>query len=330
MVENNLKRILNYLIIKVKSFFLSKNVLIFMIFLFLSTVFWYFHALDKERETTITVPVKFSGLHANYNISNRPPDNIKITIKDEGLNLIGYPDKETAPITIDLSNVDFKKGKFMVTGEMLYNKALRYRKLLPSSKIMEIRPDSILLEFEKLSSVQVPVKVNMNYTIENQYIQSSPMTVVPEYVQAYGSKPVIRDIKQVSTVPVKEEGLNDTVTFTFKLQQTKGVHYSTDAVKVKFFIEKFTEKKFSVPVKVINCPDNFFVRTFPAVVDVTCNVGLSHFEELLPDDVQVVVDYNDLKNSDQNKERLKVVNRVVYVSNVRIVPDEVEYILENK
>ena len=170
----------------------------------------------------------------------------------------------------------------------------------------------------------------MNYTIENQYIQSSPMTVVPEYVQAYGSKPVIRDIKQVSTVPVKEEGLNDTVTFTFKLQQTKGVHYSTDAVKVKFFIEKFTEKKFSVPVKVINCPDNFFVRTFPAVVDVTCNVGLSHFEELLPDDVQVVVDYNDLKNSDQNKERLKVVNRVVYVSNVRIVPDEVEYILENK
>ena len=267
---------------------------------------------------------------ANYSISNRPPENIKITVKDEGLNLIGYPDKETAPITIDLSNVDLRKGKFMVTGEMLYNKALRYRKLLPTSKIMEIRPDSILLELEKLSTVRLPIKVNLSYTIENQFIQSAPMIVTPEYVQAYGPKHVIRNITQVSTVPVNKEGLNDTATFTCKLQEIKGVHYSNDAVNVKFFVEKFTEKRFSMPVKVINCPDNYFVRTFPASVDVTCNVGLSHFEELLPDEVQVVVDYNELKNNDQNKQRLKVVNKVVYVSNVRIVPDEVEYILENK
>jgi len=72
------------------------------------------------------------------------------------------------------------------------------------------------------------------------------------------------------------------------------------------------------------------IRTFPAIVNVTYTVGLSHFNSLVPDDIQVYLDYNDLISGKLNKQRLKIINNTSHISNIRIVPQEVEFILEEK
>jgi hypothetical protein len=92
----------------------------------------------------------------------------------------------------------------------------------------------------------------------------------------------------------------------------------------------FTEKKMQLPVTVINCPENKIIRTFPAFVNVSFNVGMSHFNSVKQDDLMVLLDYNEIAKNNNLKQRLRIENNTSFISNLKAVPQEVEYIIEMK
>jgi len=57
---------------------------------------------------------------------------------------------------------------------------------------------------------------------------------------------------------------------------------------------------------------------------------MSHFNSLNENDLSVNVDYNDIIKSPKSKQKLNIVNNTTYISNVRVEPQEVEYIIEMK
>ena len=61
----------------------------------------------------------------------------------------------------------------------------------------------------------------------------------------------------------------------------------------------------------------------------TFNVGMSHFNTIRQDDILLLFDYNQLKNSDDPKQKLIIQNNTTYISNIRLEPDEVEYVVES-
>jgi hypothetical protein len=65
-------------------------------------------------------------------------------------------------------------------------------------------------------------------------------------------------------------------------------------------------------------------------VNATYIVGLSQFNALSPSDIQVYLDYNDLKDLKTSKWKLNIKNNSPNISNIRISPQEVEFILEQK
>jgi len=85
-----------------------------------------------------------------------------------------------------------------------------------------------------------------------------------------------------------------------------------------------------IPITILNCPENLSIRTFPAFVRVVYTVGLSHFNFLSQSDIVVFLDYNDLKINQQSKQLLKIKNNTSQISNIRILPHEVEFIMEKK
>jgi hypothetical protein len=108
------------------------------------------------------------------------------------------------------------------------------------------------------------------------------------------------------------------------------LRYSSDVIQLSIFVEPFTERKVQLPVSSINCPENLSIRTFPAYVVATYTVGLSHFNTLYPGDIQVYLDYNDLKSNKLSKQTLKIKNNTTFISNIRVSPQDVEFILEQK
>jgi len=330
MADKGGVKIFRYYMQKLKSFFLSKDILSFLLFLVLSAAFWFINALGKERETIITIPVRYTGVPLNVAITNSPPEEIQLSIKDQGLKLFDYSRTHLSPLTIDLTRTYFQKGDILITSDQLSGKISRYLHLMPSTTVMEVHPDSILIQYQKLSKKSLPIELVSNIELANQYILSDKIKVEPARVTVFGPQEMLDTLKSVRTELVKLADLSDTVYLRCKLKPAKLLRYSFPECKVSVFVEPFTERKVQMPIIAIGCPPNLSIRTFPAFVSVVYTVGLSHFNTLNPNDIQVYLDYNDLKSNKLSKQRLIINNNSSHISNIRISPEEVEFILEQK
>ena len=92
----------------------------------------------------------------------------------------------------------------------------------------------------------------------------------------------------------------------------------------------YSEKTVDVPVQGINFPADEVLRTFPAKVQVTFQIGLSQFKNVTADDFVVVVDYKKLHESTGDKCKPILVQSPSIVNHVRLSPQEIEYIIEQK
>ena len=330
MAENSGIKVLSYFSQKLKSFFLSKDILSFLLFLALSSAFWFIHALGKEKETTISIPIRFVGLPLNVVVTNSPPENIQINIKDQGLKLLDYSRGELTPLTIDLSRKFYQKGEILITPEELSGKIKKYLKMHPTTTVLDVHPDSILVQYQKLGLKKLPVKLVSNIQLMHQYLLSDKIKLEPEYVTVSGPKEVLDTLKAINTELVEYKELKDTVHTVCRLKARKLLRYSANKVKLSINVEPFTERKVDIPIVSINCPSNLSIRTFPAIVTATYTVGLSHFNSLYPNDIQVYLDYNELKTNTLSKQILRIRNNTSHISNIRISPHEVEFILEQK
>ncbi|MDD3322416.1 MAG: YbbR-like domain-containing protein [Paludibacter sp.] len=330
MAENSDRKLFRFYIQKLKSFFFSKDILSFLLFLALSATFWFVNALGKERDTTITIPLRYIGVPQNIAITNNPPTEIKLNVKDQGVKLFAYTQESFTPLTIDLSRTFYQKGEILITSDQINGRIKRYMHLQPSTIILEVQPDSILVQYEKLAMKTIPIEFVAKLELAHQYILSNKIQLEPSSVTVFGPKNIIDSLKTIKTEFKELKSLNDTNIFNCKLKPINSVKYSTDEIKVSVFVELFTEKKITLAITNINCPENLSIRTFPAFVNATYSVGLSHFNSIDPKAIQVYIDYNDLKKSKESKQKLKIINTSANISNLRITPQEVEFILEEK
>ena len=319
---------LRYYLHKLKLFFLSKDILSFLLFLSISAGFWYVHALGKEREKNIIIPIRYVGMPLNLGLTNNPPSEISVDVKDQGIRLFDYSEDRLTPLIIDLSRVFYTKGEIMINSDQLKSKLIKYLK--PTTTILDVHPDSLLIKYETLTEKILPIQFNAKLDLAHQYMFSDKISIKPNRVKVFGPKQMLDTLKFIRTECPVLKNLSDTISFKCALMPSKIIHYAVNETRVTIFVEQFTERKVQIPVSAINCPENLSVRTFPAFVNATYIVGLSQFKSLNPSDIQVYLDYSEMKTDKQSKHILKIKNNSTHISNIRISPMEVEYILEQK
>ena len=327
MAENSGIKLLTYYLQKLKSFFLSKDILSFLLFLALSAAFWFVNSLGKEKETELSIPLRYVGIPQFVAISNNPPSEILVSVKDQGIHLLDYSKKHIRPLTIDLSRVFYQKGEILITSDQLKGKVSRY--MQPTTTVLEIHPDSLIIKYEKLSMVTLPIQLVSRIETAHQHVLNN-ILIEPSNVTVFGPKSVLEKLKTAKTELLDLKNITDTNSYVCKLKPINSVRFSAKDTKVTVFVEQFTEKKIVVPITDVNCPENLIIRSFPTQVEVTYTVGLSHFNTINPKDIQVYLDYNDLKTAKLSKQKLKIKSNTINVSNIRISPQEVEFILEQK
>jgi hypothetical protein len=189
-------------------------------------------------------------------------------------------------------------------------------------------PENIVSDYVKLHTKTVPVELMTNLSLENQYMLCFPVRPVPEKVTIYGSLKDLAAINTIKTETLVLSNIKDTINADVALLKINNVKTSVNRVRVNVCAEMFTEKVVFLPVNVINKPDNYQLKVFPAEVKVICNIGMSNYSKFNPNDLQVVLDYQQKSLTTGSKKRLSVINRKPYIGNVRIYPEEVEFLLE--
>ena len=93
-------------------------------------------------------------------------------------------------------------------------------------------------------------------------------------------------------------------------------------------VDIYTEKTVEVPLRGVNFPADKVLRAFPSKVQVTFQVGLSRFRKITADDFHIRVSYEELLLLGSDKYKVKLGHVPEGVTQVRIHPEQVDFLIE--
>ncbi len=314
---------------KGKVFFRSKDVFTFSLFILLSAAFWFVNALTSKREAEIRLPINYVGVPTDVRFTDELPDEIRLTIRDEGKKLFSYGRKNLQQLTINLaSQMRGEDGRVVLYSHEL--EEMLAVTLLPTTELMSFSPERIQSAFVYLDKKMLPVRLDAELQAAQQYMITQAPEITPDSVEVYGSKKQLAEMDGIDTEWVDLTNLKKSDRFTLSLKRMDEVHYSQTEVSVKVSAEMFTEKTVNLPIMFENVPSDINVRVFPAEIEARFKTPLSQFNHVGAADLEVVFDYSDLDVRNK-KYRLVVRNKTPNtITDVRVTPEEIEFILETK
>jgi hypothetical protein len=323
-----IQRIIDYL----KSIKLNQNILVFGFFLLISSFFWFLNALNKEYYADITVPVTYNNLPENKLVAGPLAKKLNVKITAFGHEVMNYKTSSINSAEIDLSKHSLhlipggeEKRYYILTSTIKEDVA---HVLGPDVEIKKIEPDSLIFTLEDVVTKKVPVVSHMQIEFEKQFMMKKKVFLKPDSVTIKGVKSSLDTISFIATDSVKLEGVEDSVNIMVELATIPGTEITPQMVNCLVPVEKFTELNFELPIGVVNVPKGYSVKLFPASAKVTCNVGFSKYQSIFKEQFSLVADLAGFKEAVNSRLRIKLVRKPEHISNVRIHPQAIDYIIE--
>lgn len=307
---------------------------LFFIFLVLSSAIWFINALRKNYITTVGFPVKYINSSNERLAVGEMPSYIFLLVKCSGYTILQYKIKPpTNPINIDLNKIasgkiNDKNPRYYLQTSLLSSNI--ENQLTNEVKVLDIEPDTIFFQFDKVYKKKVPVVPAVKVEFMKQYSFMDIPLVKPDSIWVYGPKFVIDTIHWVKTETITLKNVNKSIEKRLELQKQYYLTYSVKHVLLNLPVEKFTEARISVPVEVKNLPDSLAMKVVPDLVTVTCQVGLSNYEKIKPYYFKATVDYKSIKDNLNRKLKVSVDAFPRMISGLRILPQKVDYIIKKK
>ena len=304
----------------------NKQFLVFLFFLALSSAFWVFQALNETYEEDFLVPIELRNLPDNVVITTDLPEAFHVTMRDKGIILANYRfGKALQPVVIDFNTYSNANGHVSIpVAELIKQVAVQ---LAPSTQMISIKPDTLEFFYNYGECKKVPVVVQGNIRT-GRLFSLSGTTMEMDSVTVYASKEILDTITGAYTRQFNLSNLTDTTSVRAELLKVRGAKFEPNQVGIRFCVDRLVEKTVQVPVQQVNFPASKQLRTFPATVSVTFQVGMGLYRKVTSENFVLVVNYEDLLKNKSNKCHLSLKTVPTGVSHVRISPQDVEYIIE--
>lgn len=309
---------------------LGREVLVFLFFLLLSATFWFMQTMDETLEAEIKVPLRLVDVPDGVVITSPLPDELSVTLRDKGSSLLRYWRYEVEPLSISFLNYDTggESCRVRIPGNEVQK---RVQELLQnSSRIQRIAPDTVEFYYNRGRNKMVPVRVTGNISADAQhYLQS--VVPQPSIVKVYASDAVLDTLTAVWTRPVSLPSLTASASHEVDLRPLRGAKLEPERVRVTATVDMYVENTVDVPIRSSNFPATRSLRTFPSTVQVTYTVGYARSKHLKKEDFVILMTYDRILTCQQEgktKIPLSLRSMPQGVTNVRIEPQEVDYLIE--
>jgi YbbR domain-containing protein len=306
-----------------------KEIFIFLFFFLLSFGFWFLQTLQQDYEKKVKLPLKMEDIPKNWVISDESAQEVRFVLKDKGTILMYYVWKSSfSPIHISLLNIPASNDStIMITNKMLHN--AMEKQLASSTAIVSIDPSDVMVKYDKLSSKIVPVIPDLKIITKQGFQISDNIEIENPTVKIHASRKILDAVEGIKTKLVTLNNAFKTEKVTTKLDLPEGIKVDDETVNMTIPIEEFTEKTFRLPVLCADIPNSFLLRIFPAIVDVTCNIPISHFKELTEGQLEIHMLFQEFEGRQQTgKLTLRLTKKPDWLTNVKIAPENVEFIIE--
>ena len=303
--------------------------MVFAFFLVISAGFWVLQKLDDTFEADLRVPLELVGVPNGTIITAPLPEEVRITIQDRGTNLFNYKrhSKGIQPIRLDFSVYDNGSvaGKASVAATDV-QRAFQ-QQMSSSTQVLRMTPSKFEFHYNRGISRRVPVKfIGRVATVQQNYLQQ--ITFNPDSVTVYAPKPLLDTLRYAYTISQDFTELAKTSTFNLAFPKISGVKVVPETIQMTAHVDYYTEQTVQVSVVGLNFPAGITLKTFPAVVTVKYRVGASNARFVRPENFVLAATYEELLAVGNQKLRLQLRSLPEGVSNVRIYPQEVDFLLE--
>jgi hypothetical protein len=143
---------------------IKRDVFVFAFFLLLSFVFWYLNSLDKEVETGIRYNVKYTNIPRGRSVVEKESEKLNLYLKGTGSSVLRQKLARKAPLTIDISKVNYKRvpgsselDYYIVTAGLSRSFSVQLRS---EFEIMSVKPDTLYFSLQKAATPEQPVEEN--------------------------------------------------------------------------------------------------------------------------------------------------------------------------
>lgn len=303
---------------------MKRDILTFLLFVVLAAAIWYGHAMQSVRNTRVPVLIQYTGKPGAIGLAEPGlPDTVMIEVRDAGARLNAYH-RDPLRLTIDLhSYIHGEKGTIHVPSDALRRSLSDL--LQGTSRLIATHPEEITCAYFTEQEKSVALAFDGEITPAAEYQIVSGPTLGRKRIKVFGEDKRLNVTDTVYTTHIVLTDVMDTTNVRVAIRKVGGLRNDIDSVDVQIVAERFTEKKFMVPLHVKGVPEGYHIRLFPQEVEVSVRVGMAHFAQVQPTDIQASCTYSP-ERTDKLDVDIEYTNP--FITTAWAFPGVVEFILE--
>ena len=267
-------------------------------------VFWFFIKSEESYTVNVDIPLVARNLQEQKTYKEEVPESIFVTLKGSGrsfiwLRLFSNFYSDDFKSVIDLSSIT-DEYNFQLDS---YYKENPEKIVLPSSLDLEfvevLSPRNIQIKLQRYMVKKVPIQSQILVTTEPGYIALEGV-FNPDSISIGGPEEAVNDIDFVYTEKDTLSNLIASLNGSWSIiNPNKLVSYDPKKVDGLINVQPISETIVtSIPVQLINKPVDVNVFVNPATVSLTIVGGLEQIANIVPEDIDVIIDF-DFWNSDK-------------------------------
>ena len=308
----------------------DKRIVVFLACLFIATGLWFLNALSKDYSATISYPVKYINPPQKQFLANNPPSEIELKVSAHGFTLLRNKlNFSFSPIVLNItkitSNIVPSSNGYRINANNLIRNISD--QISNEININNIQPEIFFIKLDSLNTKSVPVKADIELNFKPQYSLKNKIVTTPKQVKITGPAVILDTIRFLITEKKLFNKLESDVNTTLKIIIPENTTVTPEEIELQIPVEKFTEKKVSIPIQIKNNPTNTNIKLFPSEIELTVLVGLSEFETINASKFGVFVDYNKINTETKNLEVL-IESKPPNIQIIRFSPTNIEYLIE--
>ena len=267
-------------------------------------VFWFFIKSEDSYTVNLDIPLVARNLQEQKTYKEEVPESIFVTLKGTGrsfiwLRVFNNFYKDDFKAVIDLSSIT-DEYNFELDS---YYKENPEKIVLPSSldlRFVEVlNPRNVQIKLQRYMVKKVPIESQILVSTKPGYIALGEQ-FSPDSISIGGPEEAVNQIDFVLTEKDTLIDLVASVNGNWSiLNPNKLVSFDPKKVDALIDVQPISETIITgIPVELINKPNDVNVFVNPATVSLTIVGGLKQITNILPDDIDVIIDF-DLWNSEK-------------------------------
>ncbi len=308
----------------------KRDHLIFLICLLLAAGFWFLIKLSDEYSVSYRMRIKYTHVPAGKLITALKDSSAIVHFKSTGYNLVDLMLHGTLDsLDINLRESDISKES---RNEYTINTAnlLEYtaQVLGVNDRDLEFAKHRLRFSMEHLHRKRLKLSAQLNLSFKSQF-RLFGYKIVPASITVYGSQQILDTLKILNTATIHLANLESDQKVLVKIRNPypRMLKLRPPKVSVYLDVEKYTEQQLQVPIDVSGVHPK--IRPFPTTATVNFNVFIRDYEKIHVSQFKLIPNIKNINLRKVKTLRLELVSSPKEISNVRIIPPDVEFIIVN-